>query len=271
MFEDRRDAGRRLAKRLGSYRETDCVVVGLPRGGVVVADELAQALDLPLEVIVVRKLRAPADPELGIGAIVAGPAPEVALDEAAIASLGVLPEYLFDEVAAQLAEARLREALLREGCRPVPLAGRTVMVVDDGIATGCTMTAALIAARRARPGRVVLAVPVAAADALARFKGLVDEVVCLRAPRRFAAVGAYYRDFAEVSEGEVIALLARARGRMASEGAPVPLMTGASCGSVKCEGMHRWETARGRFADRPHGSRLGEPDVFVEPVRQRRV
>jgi putative phosphoribosyl transferase len=226
MFEDRRDAGRRLARRLGSYRGTDCVVVGLPRGGVVVADELAEALHVPLDVIVVRKLRAPADPELGIGAIVAGTTPEVTLDNLAIASLGVLPEYVLDEVAAQLAEARLLETLVREGSHPVPLEGRTVMVVDDGVATGCTMVAALLAARRARPRRVVLAVPVAAADALARFEGLVDEVVCLRAPRRFDAVGAFYRDFEQVSEGEMIALLARARSRPMGNGAPAALMSG---------------------------------------------
>jgi putative phosphoribosyl transferase len=154
MFEDRRDAARRLARRLGAYRRPGCVVVGLPRGGVVVADEIAQALDLPLDVLVVRKLRAPANPERGIGAVVAGSVPEVALDDAAISSLGVRPEYVRDEVSSQLAEARLREALVREGCSRVSLAGRTVLVVDDGIATGCTMAAALGATRRSRPGCV---------------------------------------------------------------------------------------------------------------------
>jgi putative phosphoribosyl transferase len=218
MFEDRRDAARRLARRLGAYRRPGCVVVGLPRGGVVVADEIAQALDLPLDVLVVRKLRAPANPERGIGAVVAGSAPEVALDDAAISSLGVRPEYVRDEVSSQLAEARLREALVREGCSRVSLAGRTVLVVDDGIATGCTMAAALGATRRSRPGCVVVAVPVAAADALGRLEGLADEVVCLRTPRRFGAVGSFYRDFADVSEGEMFALLARARARVVGSG-----------------------------------------------------
>jgi putative phosphoribosyl transferase len=120
---------------------------------------------------------------------------------------------VLEEITTQLAEARLREALLREGRRPLPLAGRTAIVVDDGIATGNTMTAALRAVRRTRPRRVVLAVPVAAADALARLQPLVDEVVCLRVARGFGAVGAFYREFAAVSDGEVSALLACARVR----------------------------------------------------------
>jgi putative phosphoribosyl transferase len=213
MFEDRRDAGRRLARKLASYGGTDCVVVGLPRGGIVVAEEVAAALGAPLDVLVVRKLRAPNDPELAIGALVAGAPPDVALDENAIETLGVPPDHVLDEITAQLAEARLREALLRQGRRPVPLAGRTAIVVDDGIATGNTMSAALRAVRRTRPRRVVVAVPVAPADALAKLRTLVDEVVCLRIPRRFDAVGAFYREFAHVSDGEASALLARARVR----------------------------------------------------------
>ncbi len=122
---------------------------------------------------------------------------------------------MLDEITAQLAEARLREALLREGGRPVSLAGRTAIVVDDGIATGNTMNVALRAIRRTRPRRVVLAVPVAAMDALATLRPLVDEVVCLRVPRRFDAVGAFYREFAQTSDGEASALLARARVREA--------------------------------------------------------
>jgi putative phosphoribosyl transferase len=213
MFEDRRDAGRRLARKLASYGGSDCIVIGLPRGGVVVAEQVAAALGAPLDVVVVRKLRAPGDPELAIGALVAEAAPDMALDEGAIETLGVSPDHVLEEITTQLAEARLREALFREGRRPVPLAGRTAIVVDDGIATGNTMTAALRAVRRTRPRRVVLAVPVAAADALARLQPLVDEVVCLRVARGFGAVGAFYREFAAVSDGEVSALLASARVR----------------------------------------------------------
>ena len=113
MFEDRRDAGRRLARKLGTYGGSDCVIVGLPRGGIVVADEIATALGASLDVVVVRKLRAPDDPERAIGALVAGAPPDVALDEGAIESLEVSPDYVLEEITAQLAEARLREALLR--------------------------------------------------------------------------------------------------------------------------------------------------------------
>jgi putative phosphoribosyl transferase len=215
MFEDRRHAGRRLGARLAQYRATDPVVVGLPRGGVVVADEVARALDAPLDVVVVRKLRAPHDCELGIGALAGGARPEVVLDEDALSTLGVAPEYLCDEVEAQLREVRLREALLREGRRPVLLADRTVVVVDDGIATGGTVRAALQVVRGGRPRRILLAVPVAPAAILPLLEPLVDRAVCLRAPRRFDAVGGFYREFEEVSDGEVIALLAEARARTA--------------------------------------------------------
>jgi putative phosphoribosyl transferase len=214
MFEDRRDAGRRLARKLGSHAGSDCVIVGLPRGGVIVAEEVAAALGAPLDVVVIRKLRAPDDPERAIGALVAGAPPDVALDEKTIETLEVSPDYVLDEITAQLAEARLREALLREGGRPVSLAGRTVIVVDDGIATGNTMNAALRAVRRAHPQRVVLAVAVAPMDVLTTLRRLVDEVVCLRVPRRFEAVGEFYREFPPTSDGEVIALLARARMRV---------------------------------------------------------
>jgi putative phosphoribosyl transferase len=216
MFEDRRDAGRRLARKLASYGGSDCVVVALPRGGVVVAEEVAAALGAPLDVVVVHKLRAPDDPDVAIGTLVAGAHPDVAFDGNAIDSLKVAPDYLLDEITAQLAEARLREALLREGGRPVSLAGRTAIVVDDGIATGQTMGAALRAVRRMRPRCLVLAVPVAAVDALATLRPLVDEVVCLRVPRHLEAVGAFYCAFAHVSDGEAGALLARARRRQVS-------------------------------------------------------
>lgn len=215
MFQDRRDAGRRLARKLGSYGGSDCVVVGLPRGGVVIAEEIAAALGASLDVVVVRKLRSPDDPEHGIGALVAGGPPVVALDEGAIETLKVSPDYVLDEITAQLAEARLRETVLREGGRPVSLAGRRVIVVDDGIATGNTMNVALRAVRRTSPRRVVLAVPVASIDALATLRPLVDEVVCLRLTRRLSDVGAFYREFTQASDGEASALLARARVREA--------------------------------------------------------
>jgi putative phosphoribosyl transferase len=215
MFEDRRHAGRRLGARLAQHRATDPVVIGLPRGGLVVADEVARALEAPLDVVVVRKLRAPHDCELGIGALAGGAIPEVVLDEGAVSALGVAPEYVCEEVETQLREVRLREALLREGQRPIPVADRTVIVVDDGIATGGTVRAALQAIRHGRPRRILLAVPVAPAEILRLLEPLVDRVVCLRAPRRFDAVGDFYREFEGVSDGEVVTLLAEARARTA--------------------------------------------------------
>lgn len=216
MFEDRRHAGRRLGARLAQYRATDPIVIGLPRGGVVVADEVARSLEAPLDVVVVRKLRAPNDWELGIGALAGGASPEVVLDEGALSTLGVAPEYVCDEVETQLQEVRLREALLREGRRPVSLADRTVIVVDDGIATGGTVRAALRVVRQGRPRGILLAVSVAPVEVVRLLEPLVvDRVVCLRSPRRFDAVGAFYREFQAVSDGEVIALLAEARASSA--------------------------------------------------------
>jgi putative phosphoribosyl transferase len=215
-FEDRRDAGRLLSARLARWGREDVVVLGLTRGGVVVADEIASALGAPLDVVVVRKLRAPGSPELGIGALVAGTRPEVVLDHGALDALAVPPGYVSDEVEHQLAEARLREALLREGRRPLPVAGRTVILVDDGVATGGTMRAAIAAVRRGRPERIVVAIPVAPRDVLPALEELADRVVCLRAPRRFDAVGQFYREFQDVSDGEVAALVAAARARGAA-------------------------------------------------------
>src|SRR5262249_6967768 len=215
VFEDRRHAGRRLGARLMGQRAADSVVVGLPRGGMVIADEIARTLEAPLDVLVVRKLRAPHDCERGIGAVAGGAPPEVVLDEDALSTLRVTPAHVRDEVETQLREVRLREILLREGRRPVPLAGRTVIVADDGIATGGTVRAALLVIRRSRPRSIVLAVPVMPAAILQLLAPLVDRVVCLRTPRWFDAVGAFYREFQTVSDGEVLALLAEARARMA--------------------------------------------------------
>jgi predicted phosphoribosyltransferase len=213
MLEDRRDAGRQLVRKLGAYGGSDCIVVGVARGGVVVAEEVAAALGAPLDIVVVGTLRAPNDAEVAIGTLVAGAQPDVAFDDTAIETLGVAPDYVLDEVTAQLAEARLREALLREGGRPMCLAGRAIIMVDDGSATANTMSAALRAVRRGHPRHVVLALPIASMDVLMTLRPLVDEVVCLRVPQHVDAVGAFYREFARVSDGEVAALLARARRR----------------------------------------------------------
>jgi putative phosphoribosyl transferase len=208
-FRDRQDAGRRLAAELLAYGDEDPVVVGLPRGGVPVAEEIAAALGAPLEVLAVRKLGAPHNPEYGIGAIAEGDIR--VFDSEALAVLGINGGVLDSIVARESEELRRRVAAYR-GERPlIDLRGRTAIVVDDGVATGVTDTAALRAVRRLRPRRLVLAVPVCAPDSAARLRGEADEVVCLSEPPLLYGVGQWYRDFSQVSDGEVIAALGAAR------------------------------------------------------------
>jgi predicted phosphoribosyltransferase len=212
-FADRHDAGRQLAERLLPLGDEDPVVVGLPRGGVPVAEEVATALGAPLEILAVRKLGAPHNPEYGIGAI-AEDGTRV-FDPEALAVLGIENGTLEAIVARETAELRRRVAAYR-GDRPaLPLERRTVIVVDDGVATGVTDTAALRAIRRLRPRRLVLAVPVCPPDSLARLRGEADDVVCLVAPPLLYGVGQWYRDFSQVSDDEVIAALETARNAAA--------------------------------------------------------
>src|SRR5262245_15690542 len=185
MFEDRRDAGRRLAARLACYRSDDLVVLGVQRGGMVVGGAVARALHAPLDVIVVRKLRAPRPPGPAIGAIAGGSIPEVVLDQNLITTLGVSAGYVHDELQSQLGEVRLREALVREGRRAVPLGDRTVILVDDAVVTGATLRVSLGAIRRSGPRRIVLAVPVAPLSLVPALASLADRVVCLSTPLRF--------------------------------------------------------------------------------------
>ncbi|MCC6765672.1 MAG: phosphoribosyltransferase [Deltaproteobacteria bacterium] len=211
LFTDRRDAGRRLAARLMPFRNEAPAVLALPRGGVPVGYEIARALVAPLDVIVVRKLGAPGQPELGIGAVVDGDSPLGVLNQEMMRALGVSQDYLDHEVAAQLAEIRRRQSVYRGGRTRVPIAGRTAIVVDDGLATGSTMRAALRSIRRADPARLVLAVPVAPADTLSELSKEVDETICLATPEPFGAVGFFYRDFGQTRDDEVIHLLDAAR------------------------------------------------------------
>jgi putative phosphoribosyl transferase len=209
-FADRRDAGRQLAARLLPLADEDPVVVGLPRGGVPVADEVAKALGAPLEILAVRKLGAPGNPEYGIGAIAEDGT--CVLDPGAVAALGIATDEL-DAIAAREAEEMRRRVATYRGAREaLPLAGRTVIVIDDGVATGVTDTAAARSIRRRRPQRLILAVPVCAPDSLALLRGEADDVVSLIAPRQLRGVGQWYRDFAQVSDREVIAALARRSG-----------------------------------------------------------
>jgi putative phosphoribosyl transferase len=207
-FENRREAGRALARALVEFAADDALVLGVPRGGVVVAAEVAGALRAPLDVLIARKIGAPMQPELAIGAVVSGEGGRL-LDPASIRYLGVTEAYIEEETGRQLAEIRRRMACYR-GDRPEPaVRGRTVIVVDDGVATGYTVKAALSGLRSQQPARLVLATPVAPPATCAELHAFADRVVCLETPDPFVAVGAWYADFTQTSDEEVAELLAR--------------------------------------------------------------
>ncbi len=207
-FADRRDAGRALGARLAGTLTGDVVVLGLPRGGAVVAAEVAAALGAPLDVLLVRKLGLPRQPELAMGAVAAiGDAVETVRSERVLTAAGVDDATFAAVRDRELAELRRREAAYR-GDRPPPdVAGRTVVLVDDGLATGSTLRAALRALAGARPARTVVAVPVGSPEAVRELGGLADEVVCLLAPPSLRAVGGAYVRFAQTSDDEVRELL----------------------------------------------------------------
>lgn len=207
-FANRSEAGRTLAKALAHYKNQRAVVLALPRGGVPVAKEVAAALDASLDLVLVRKIGVPMQPELAMGAVVDGPEPLTVRNEDVIA-LARISEAEFNRVRdRELAEiARRRIEYLGE--RPHPeLAGQVAIVIDDGIATGATMRAALRAVRKQTPRKLVLAVPVAPTSTLAEMKGEVDEVVCLEDHEVFGAIGFFYSDFSQVSDREVKNILA---------------------------------------------------------------
>jgi putative phosphoribosyl transferase len=204
-FRDRREAGERLAARLASLADESPVVVGLPRGGVVVAAVVAERLRAPLDVIVVRKLGVPSQPELGMGAV--GEGGVIVRTEPVIQAARVSAEEFDVVVARERDEVARRAERFRGDRAPVALAGRTVIVVDDGIATGGTARAALEVVRAQGARRVVLAVPVAPPETLHELESVADEVVCLDAPQWFQAVGVHYVDFAQTTDQEVVDLL----------------------------------------------------------------
>lgn len=208
-FIDRTDAGRQLAKALARYKHQKPVVLALPRGGVPVAAEVATALDAPLDLILVRKIGVPFQPELAMGAVVDGSEPVVVRNDEVIQLCGV-SETDFNAIRdEQLAEIERRRKLYL-GERPHPqLSGRTVIVVDDGIATGATTRAALRAIGMRKPAKLVLAVPVAPTHTLETLRREVDDLVCLEDYAEFGAIGLFYSDFRQVSDTEVIALLAK--------------------------------------------------------------
>jgi putative phosphoribosyl transferase len=212
-FANRSSAGRCLAQALLKFKAAKPLILALPRGGVPVAFEVALELDADLDLLLVRKLGAPSQPEVGIGAIIDGENPQVVLNHDIVRHLALPEGYIHNEAHRQLREIeRRREEYLGDAV-PAPIMGRTVIVVDDGVATGGTIRAALQALREKEPARLVLAVPVAPRDALASLSSECDEVVCLATPEPFYAVGAHYSDFTQTNDEEVKRLLLASANR----------------------------------------------------------
>lgn len=206
-FADRIEAGRLLAERLSGLGLAAPLVLALPRGGVPVAAEIARALKAPLDVAFVRKIGAPYQPELAIGAVADGDEPEVVLNDELVASLGIDADFIAAQTRRELATIERRRAEYAPLRARVDPEGRAVIMVDDGVATGMTMQAALRHLKRRKPARLIAAVPVASREALEMLQCEADDVVCLSAPRNFGSVGSFYRDFGQVSDEEVAALL----------------------------------------------------------------
>src|SRR5262249_33218106 len=209
VFFDRADAGRQLAEHLAQYADdADVVVLGLPRGGIPVAYEVARALHAPLDVYVVRKLGVPGYPELAMGAIASGGVR--VLNEDVVANLGI-PDHLIDAVAAEEeAELWRREQAYREGRPPLDVRGKKAILIDGGLATGATVRAAVEALRQRGPAKIIVAVPVGAAETCAEFEQIADEATCARTPEPFLAVGYWYGDFSQTTNEEVREQLAQA-------------------------------------------------------------
>jgi predicted phosphoribosyltransferase len=217
-FKNRRDAGRKLAAKLQKYAgRSDTIVLGLPRGGVPVAYEVALALDAPLDIFLVRKLGLPGHDELAMGAVASGGVR--VLNEELIQSLEI-PSTLIDAVAKrEQQELERRERAYRDGRTPLDLEGKTVILVDDGLATGASMVAAVVGVRAQNPARIVVAVPTASAETCELFERIVEEIVCAITPEPFWSVGMWYQDFSQTSDDEVRALLAAAE-ELRKEAAP---------------------------------------------------
>jgi predicted phosphoribosyltransferase len=216
MLHDRREGGRVLARKLKAFAgRTDVVVLGLPRGGVPVAYEVASALRAPLDVFLVRKLGMPGAAELAFGALASGGLRLV--DESLLRRYGVSAEEVERIAERERRELDRRERAYRGGRPPLPLRGRVVLLVDDGLATGSSMTAAILALRGVAPARIVAAAPVAPPDTCERLREIADTVVCVLTPDPFEAVGRWYRDFDQTTDEEVRELLARARAERPEE------------------------------------------------------
>lgn len=204
MFNDRLDAARQLSKALAKFQGQNPLVLAIPRGAVPMGAWIAQALNGQLDVVLVRKLRAPFDPEVAIGAVDETGLAYLAPDAA---TLGLDPQYVKDEIKLQMKTIKARRKQYSLTRAPAEVKGRVVIVVDDGLATGSTMMSALKATRQHHPRRLVCAVPVASSDALAKVKPLADETVCLSAPEDFMAVAHFYRQFPQIEDEQVLAFL----------------------------------------------------------------
>jgi putative phosphoribosyl transferase len=210
MFIDRQDAGRRLAERLKSYKREKPLILALPRGGVPIAYEVAQALKSPLDVFVVRKVGVPWNREFGIGAVAPG---AQILDEASVRKLGLTESDLEKIIDQEKQEMNRRLQLYRQGEEFPNISGKTVILVDDGLATGVTTRAAIQAIKKLKPLKLILAVPVGPAETVDRLRPLVDDLICLETPRDFYAVSEFYRYFPQVSDEEVIRILEETKPR----------------------------------------------------------
>ena len=208
-YQDRSDAGRRLAKALSKYKGRSAVVLALPRGGVPVAAEVAAALDAPLDLVLVRKIGVPTQPELAMGAVVDGTTPIIVRNEEVIELSGTTADEFDAACKRELAEIERRRQLYIGDRARAEITGQVVIVIDDGIATGATTRAALQAIRNRKPKELVLAVPVAPPDTITGLRREVDALICLETPELFGAIGYFYRDFRQVSDQEVVAILKR--------------------------------------------------------------
>ncbi len=207
LFADRTEAGQALARELVKYKGQPVHVYALPRGGAQVAAEVARALNAPLDLIIVRKIGAPAQPELAIGAVVDGGTPIIVRNDDVLRFTGTRDSQ-FDQICRrELQEIERRRKVYLQNRPPLDPAGKVAIVIDDGVATGATMRAALQATRMRHPKKLVLAVPVGAYDSIEELRGEVDEVVCLSAPEDFGALGYYYEDFRQLSDQDVIDIL----------------------------------------------------------------
>jgi putative phosphoribosyl transferase len=205
-FRDRSRAGQLLAEQLGDLRGKKAVILGIPRGGIVVAKEIALVLEADLDIVLARKLGTPGEAELAMGSV--SEDGKIFLNENVVRSLGITGPEIEEEKARQLQEIQRRSRIIRSALPKTPLVGRIVVVTDDGAATGATMQAALQAVRQEKPQKLIAAIPVASEEALERLSADADEIICLRQPLLFMAVGQFYRQFYQVQDEEVVQMLA---------------------------------------------------------------